>query len=611
MTLLVYQEMLRKLIYPDETTYPFVFRACSCLLDVQNGKTIHAHVVKLGLDSFYFVSVAFQEMYRGCGGQMWNEHEVIDKRSVKDFNYWNSSISEASNYENVEESFRLFTKMRMKNFELDSCTVVHLLRMFVDLNLLKTGKIIHGLVVLNKLTEDMSVNTALLSMYSKLGSLGDARLLFDKMPEKDGVVWNVMISGYSQHGYPEKSMELMSFMVKSGVGADLFTAIPAVSSIKQLKSIEWGRQMHAFVLRCCLDYQVSLHNALIDMYCECNHLNYARKVFDLVKNKTVVSWSTMIKGCVSHNQSLDAFSLFTYMKLDGTKPDFVTVINILPACVNIGALKQVKYLHGYSSKSGLTSFSSVNTAILISYAKCGAIEMARKLFDGEKVDSKDIITWNSMISAYSKHGDWSKCFMLYNQMKQSNMKPDQVTFLGLLTACVNSGLVEEGRGLFNAMESYGFRPCQEHYTCMVDLLGRAGHINEARQLIKTMPMKPDAQVWAALLSACKLHCETEIAEFAAKELLDMEPKNAGNYILLSNIYAAAGQWAGVAKMRSFLRDTGLKKTPGCSWLEIQGHLHEFRVADRSHPKSGEIYAILQNLEVEIMEIRDKDLGIRA
>ena len=288
-----------------------------------------------------------------------------------------------------------------------------------------------------------------------------------------------MISAYSQKVYPKESMELLIQMRRCGVRADLFTSIPAISSIAELKCLEWGKQMHAHVIRNGLDYLVSVHNSVIDMYCKSNELEAAQKVFDSVKDKTVVSWSSMIKGYISHERSHDALSLlFNNMKLEGFKVDSVTIINVLPACVNIGALEQVKYLHGFSVKSSLNSMSSLNSALLISYAKCGCIDMARKLFDEEEFDCKGVITCNSMISAYSKHGEWPRCFELYNKMKQSGVKPDGVTFLGLLTACVNSSLVRKGWECLKEMrESYGYQPNQEHYGCMVDLRGRAGHIS--------------------------------------------------------------------------------------------------------------------------------------
>lgn len=576
--------MVMKSMYPEGNTYPYVLKSCSWCSDARNGTKIHGHVVKLGFDSYDLVGAALVDMYRSYGN-----FENEGKQ-------WNSLTSEGSQ-----------SGKAIEKFVPDSVTVINLLRSSVDLNSLQVGKAVHCLVVVSNLCVDLSVNTALLSMYAKLGDLEYAKLVFEEMPEKDSVVWNIMISAYSRIGYPKESLELLRCMGSSGIRADLFTAIPAISSITQLRATYWGKQMHAHVIRNGSDYQVSVHNSLIDMYCGCDRLNLARKVFDVVTNKTVVSWSAMIKGYVNHDQSLDALSLFSKMKSEGISVDFITVINILPACVNLGALENVKCLHGYSVKLSLNSLSSVNTAFLVSYAKCGCIEMAWKLFDEENINDKDLVTWNSMIGAYAKHGDWYRSFELYNQMKELRLKPDQVTFLGVLTVCVNAGLVQEGKECFKEMvETYNCRPSQEHYACMVDLLGRAGHVNEARELVKSMPFKPDARVWGPLLSACKLHSEPGVAEFAAEKLITMEPKNAGNYILLANIYAAAGKWDGVAKMRSFLRDRGLKKTPGCSWVEINGCLHEFRVADRSHPRSDGIYAILRNLEWEIKDARDRD-----
>lgn len=601
-TLVLYQKMGINSILPDEETYPVVLGSCSCLLDVVNGKAIHGHIVKLGFESFYLVGTASMEMYRSFG-DLENDREVIDGKSINDLDYWNSFVSETA--ENTKRSFWFYERMRMEKTDSLSVTIVNFLRSTVQMGSLRAGRAIHCVIVVCGLCKDLSLNTALLTMYSKLRGLGDARLIFDKMPEKDCVVWNIMISAYSQNGYPEKSIDLLRYMSKSGVRADMFTALPAVSAIRQLKSIELGKEMHAHVMRNGSDCQVSVPNSLIDMYCECDCLTYAQKIFELLSNKTAASWSSLIKGYVKHDQSLDALSLFYKMKLDGPRVDFITVINILPACVNVGALEQVKYLHGYTIKFCMTKLASVNTALLVSYAKCGCIEMARKIFDEETIN-KDTITWNSMINAYAKHGDSLQCFNLYRQMKQSNPVPDEITFLGLLTACVNTGLVKEGQEFFKEMmETHACQPSQEHYACMVDLLGRAGHVNEARELIKTMPFKPDAQVWGPLLSACKMQSETELAEVAAEKLISMEPRNAGNYILLSNIYAAAGKWDGVAKMRSLLRDRGLKKTPGCSWLEINGCVHEFRAADQSHPKADDIHTVLRKLELEIKEAREK------
>ncbi|TKY73009.1 Pentatricopeptide repeat-containing protein [Spatholobus suberectus] len=601
-TLFLYKEVVEKSMYPDEESCSFVLRSCFSVSHEQ-GKMVHGQIVKLGMDAFDLVGKTLIELYDMNG--FLNVHEPVGRKYAKELNYWNNLILEASKSGKMEESFQLFCRMRKDNIQPNSTSVINLLRSTVDLNSLKIGQSLHTLVVVSNLCEELTVNTALLSMYTKLGSLQDARMLFEKMPEKDLVVWNIMISAYAGNGCSKESLELVYCMVRSGFRPDLFTAIPAISSITQLKYKEWGKQMHAHVIRNDSDYQVSVHNSLIDMYSACNDLNLAEKIFGLIMDKTVVSWSAMIKGYAMHDQPLEALSLFLKMKLSGTRVDFIIVINILPAFAKIGALHYVSYLHGYSLKTSLESLKSLKTSFLSSYAKCGCIEMARKLFDEEKSIHKDIIAWNSMISAYSKHGEWFRCFQLYSQMKLSNIIPDQITFLGLLTACVNSGLVNKGKEIFKEMvEIYGYQPSQEHHACMVDLLGRAGQIDEANEIVATIPLESDARVYGPLLSACKIHSETRLAELAAQKLINMEPKNAGNYVLLSNIYAAAGKWDKVAKMRSFLRNRGLKKTPGCSWLELNGQVHEFRVADQSHPRWEDIYSILKVLELEAGGMED-------
>ncbi|MED6217573.1 hypothetical protein PIB30_018966 [Stylosanthes scabra] len=604
--LLVYKEMVEKSMCPDEASFLCVLRSCFSLSD-QQGKMVHGQIVKLGLDSFDLMCHTLIQLYDDVMSD--HDHEPVERNYIVELNYWNKLISEASESGKLDESFKLFSRMRKENIQPNSLTVINLLRLAVNVKLLKIGQALHSLVVRNS-CEELSVNTALLLMYVKLGCLEDAAMVFDKMPEKDLVVWNIMISAYAGNGYPKESLELLYRMVRLNVRPDLFTAIPAISLITQLKNYKCGKQMHAHVIRNGSDYQISVQNSLIDMYSACDDLNSSRKIFDKIMDKTVVSWSAMIKGYAMHGHCLEALSLLLKMKSSGTQVDFIVVINILPAFAKMGALHYVRYLHGYSLKASIDSLKSVKTSFLSSYAKCGCIEMARKLFDEEKSSHKDLIAWNSMINAYSKHGDWFRCFQLYNQMKLSNIIPDKVTFLGLLTACVNSGLVDKGKEIFTEMvEIYGYQPSQEHHACMVDLLGRAGKIDEASEIIEAIPFKPDARVYGPLLSACKLHSETRFAEVAAQKLINIEPKNAGNYVLLSNIYAAAGKWEKVAEMRSFLRDRGLKKTPGCSWLELHGQVHEFRVADQSHSRSEDIYSVLRILELEAGNLEDDDLEL--
>ncbi|CAO2813839.1 unnamed protein product [Amaranthus hypochondriacus] len=601
-TLFIYDKMVKSSMYPDEIAYPFVLRSCKQALDVYNGRRVHGHLVKLGFDVNEQVNVGLAEFYKELG-EFQSAHKLLDEMPDKGLDHWDYMIIESLQNGDARECFDVFKQMMENNIWPNSVSLINLLRASTVLNSLQLGVLVHDLVVVRGISGDLAVSTAILTMYSKLGSLNSASLVFETMPDKDRVVWNLMISAYSRYGHPKESLEMLVKMCYEGIRMDMYTAMAAIPPIGELKSLQWGKQIHAHGIKNGLDHHVSVQNCLIDMYCRCNSLEAAKKIFDLVNEKTEISWSSMIKAYVAHDRFSDALCLFVKMKHDGFLVDSAAVVNVLPACVHASALEQVKYIHGCTIKYGLHSVPSVNTELLVSYSKCGCIDMARRLFDEQENENKDIITWNSIISAYSKHGEWQRCFDLYNQMKQSNFRPDSVTFLGLLTGCVNSGRVEEGWNVFKEMtETYGFLPSQEHYACIVDLLSRAGHIGKAQELINLMPIKADARVWGPLLSSCKLHSQSAVAKMAAEKLMEIEPTNAGNYILASNIYAASGKWERVAHMRSMVKDKGLKKIPGCSWLEVDGKVHHFRVADRSHQRSIEIYSILQNIKLEIDDI---------
>ncbi|KAJ0975693.1 hypothetical protein J5N97_017658 [Dioscorea zingiberensis] len=574
--LVVYRRMVAQSLFPDESVSALVIKACLHVSRLLGCLQAHCHVLKLGLDCFAVVGNALVEMY-GKLCEIGDARRVFDLMPRKNLASWNAIISVVCESGYSIESCRLFKRLRFEGLEPDFVTIVNLLRLCVDLNSLLMGKSVHWLAILCNLTGELWVSTALLMMYCKLGDLETARRLFDWIQDKDCAVWNILISGYSKNGYPGLALELLGEMGKSGLRTDLFTAIASIAAVAELKSLRWAKEIHGHVIRNGVDYQVSVHNSLIEMYWKCKSPEIARRIFDSLGNKSSVSWSSMIKCYVNNGFDSESVLLFNEMKKNGVRPDAITLINVLPAFVNSSALEQVENSHGYSIKQGLNSSVSFMTSLLVSYAKCGCIEMAQKLFDEEEIDRRDVVLWNSMIGAYSKHGSWDQCFKLYNQMRDLALRPDPVTFLGLLTACVNSGKVKEGQKCFSEMvDIYGYQPDQEHYASMVDLLGRSGQLEEARKLIEKMPLKPDVRVWGPLLSACKLHSETELAEFAAEKIIAMEPHNAGNYVLLSNIYAAAGKWDGVARMRSFLRGGSLKKTPGISWLDINGQVYQFK-----------------------------------
>jgi pentatricopeptide repeat protein len=292
--------------------------------------------------------------------------------------------------------------------------------------------------------------------------------------------------------------------------------------------------------------------------------------------------------------------LFHQMQLSDVALDSVTLVNVLPACANLAALQCCKHIHCYIIVRGFELDVRVVNALIDAYAKCGSLQPARQLFD--KMSKRDVVSWNVMIAGYGMDGCGEAAIALFEQMQQTGMKPDEITFIGVLSACSHAGLVDEGCRYFNRMQQdYAIPPTLEHYASMADLLGRAGLLDEARELIETMPIQPDAAVWGALLGACRIHGSVELGERVAGCLFELDPENAGCYVLLSNIYAAASQWEDARKVRVTMKERGVKKPSGCSLIEINYRIHKFIAGDRSHPQSENIYATLETLAEQIKE----------
>ena len=320
----------------------------------------------------------------------------------------------------------------------------------------------------------------------------------------------------------------------------------------------------------------------------------ARLVFDRMVERDVVTWTVMIGGLAQHGFGYEAFSLFLQMQKGGFVPNAITYVSILSAFASAGAVKWVKEVHSHALRAGLESDLRVGTALVNMYAKSGSIDDARLVFDRMVV--RDVVTWTVMIGGLAQHGCGQEALLLFGRMIAEGVRPNGVTFLATLSACSHVGLVDEGRHQFLAMtQDYSIKPTMEHYTCMVDLLGRAGHLEDAKLFILNMPLEPDGATWGALLGACRTYGNVELAEFAAKERLKLEPKSAATYVVLSNIYAAAGKWDQVSSLRTMMQGKGIQKEPGRSWIEVDNEIHRFVVGDTSHPEAKEIYAELNRL----------------
>ncbi|CAK9865911.1 unnamed protein product [Sphagnum jensenii] len=378
---------------------------------------------------------------------------------------------------------------------------------------------------------------------------------------------------------------------------------------KQLHAMELRRStnlarltasVHAHIIKSGMQPDIYLGNTLLNMYANTGSVIDTHRVFDKLPQKDVVSWNTMIVGYAKHGYGEEAFRLFHQMQQEGFKPDTVTCTSTLKACTGPRALEWGKHVHSHIMKAGYNVDVRIGNALIDMYAKCGSLEAACQVFD--VMPERDVISWTAMIVGLAQHGCGEEALQVFEQMRVEGVEPNAVTFVGVLSACSHAGLVEEAYGYFSSMcHQNGISPVGEHYGCMVDLLGRGGHLKEAEDLIKKMPVEADATIWGSLLGACRTHGNVELAECAAENCLQLEPKDAAVYVLLSHIYAAAGMWGSVTKVRNTMKERGIQKEPGRCWIEVENKIHTFVAEDRTHPQTEEIYAELDKLTGQMKE----------
>jgi pentatricopeptide repeat protein len=580
-------------IWVDLNTYAALLQTCSNMKALLQGKQVHAHMIKNGVEGHINLDTNLFIMYTKCGN-LGDARPIFDKMADLNLLSWTAMIAAYARSGNCNEALKLFHEMQGSGVKADSFVYPSLLKACTGLTALQQGKEIHGSVIRNGFESDFFVGSALVALYTRCKSMKFARQVFEKMSQRNEATWNAMLAGYAQSNHRREAMNLFREMQLAGVEPDSFTFGSVLAMCANLAALKQGKEIHGYIIGTGFELNVFVDSALVDMYAKCGSVGNARRVFDEMFQRDVVSWNSMVAGYVQNGQSEEALKLFREMQLAGVKADSYTISSIIPACVCLTALRQGKEIHNYMIRSGLDSYVLGANSLIDMYAKCGSILAARQVFD--KTSQRDVISWNAMIAGYGIHGCGEDAILLFSQMHQAGLKPDNITFIGILSACSRAGLVNEGWQYFKQMmECYQIMPSVEHCACMVDLLGRAGHLDEAQNFVKKMTLEPDACVWGALLGACRIHHSVEIGEQAAQHLLELEPQNPGNYVLLSNIYAAAGRWNDVAKVRYMMKDKGLKKIPGYSWIEVKTRVHFFRVGGGSHPQIEMIYAMLDSL----------------
>ncbi|PHT92101.1 Pentatricopeptide repeat-containing protein, mitochondrial [Capsicum annuum] len=527
-------------------------------------------------------------------------NRYLDKSDVFS---WNSIIADLARSGDSVEALRAFSSMRKLSLKPNRSTFPCTVKSCSSLSDLTSGKQTHQQALVFGYETDLFVSSALIDMYSKCGQLADARKLFDQIPQKNVVSWTSMIIGYVQNDLPHQAIllfkELLAGQAEELVFLDSVAMVSVLSACSRVSGKTLTQGLHGFVTKRGFDEDMGVANTLIDAYAKCGEVDFSRKIFNVMPQKDIISWNSMIAVYAQHGLSAQAMETFRSLAWD-REVDYnaVTLSAVLLACAHSGALQSGKCIHDQVLKMNLEDNVYVGTSMIDMYCKCGRLRMARNAFN--RMKEKNVKSWSALIAGYGMHGRAREALEVFYEMVSAGVKPNYITFVSVLAACSHAGLLDEGWYWFKAMEPrFCIQPGVEHYACMVDLLGRAGFLAKAYYLLKEMKVKPDFVIWGSLLAACRMHKNVELGEISASHLFELDPTNCGYYVLLSNIYADAGRWEDVEKMRILMQNRGLSKPPGFSLLELKGRVHVFLVGDREHPQHEKIYAYLEELSIKL------------
>ncbi|KAF3439882.1 hypothetical protein FNV43_RR18160 [Rhamnella rubrinervis] len=701
----VFRELHRGGVIFDSRVLTVVLKLCATLKDLWLGVEIHSCLIKRGFDVDVYLKCALVNFYWTCWGiecadQVFNE--IPDREEI----LWNEIITLNLKNERWMETLQQFRNMQFSFLKANSSSITKVLQACGKVGALNEGKQIHGYVLRQALERNLSICNSLISMYSRNNKIGLARSVFDSMKdhnrsswnsiisscaafgclndawslfhkmvffniEPDIVTWNSLLSGHSLNGSYEAALTIFRRMQNVGFKPSSSSITCVLQAVIELGSLNFGKEIHCFVIRNGLDYDVYVGTSLLDMYLKSDSLISAQAVFHNMKNRNVfawnslisgfsfkglfedaeklihcmdsegikpdmvtwnglvsgysiwgrnkealsvidrikssglrpnvVSWTALISGCSKNENHTDALKFFVKMQEEGMKANSATISSLLRACASLSLLRKGEEIHCLSIRNGFIEDIFVATALIDMYSKAGYFRGAHEVF--RKTENKTLASWNCMIMGFAVYGFGKEAISLFDEMCEAGVQPDAITFTALLSGCKNSGLVGEGWKFFDTMKrDYNINPTIEHYSCMVDLLGRAGYLDEAWDFIQMMPLEPDATVWGALLGSSRSHRNLEFAEIAAKHLLELEPYNSGNYVMMINLYAISNRWEDVERLKSLMASRGVRIRQVWSWIQIDQTIHMFSAEGKSHPEEGEIYFELYQLVSEMKKL---------
>ncbi|XP_049407479.1 pentatricopeptide repeat-containing protein At1g18485-like [Solanum stenotomum] len=579
----VFREMvMRSEFKPNVVSVVSVLPVCAVLEDGIMVSEIHCYVIKVGLDCQVAIGNAFVDAYGKCLN-VESSRQVFDEMVERNEVSWNAMIGTFAHNGFNNHALESFRFMIDGGWNVNSTTISSLLPVLVELGKFNKGREVHGFCLRTGLECDVFVANALIDMYAKSERSAEASAVFHKMCSRNVVSWNTMVANFAQNRLELEAIGLVREMQSSGETATSITLTNVLPACARIGCLRSGREIHARSIRNGSVIDLFVSNAITDMYAKCGCLNLAQNVFDM-SLRDEVSYNILIVGYSQTSHCSKSLVLFSEMVPTGMKHDTVSFVGVLSACATISAIKQGKEIHAFAVRRLFHEHLFVSNSFLDLYTKCGRIDLSQKVFD--RIENRDVASWNTMILGYGMLGDIHTAIDMFETTREDGVEHDSVSYIAVLSACSHGGLVDKGKKYFNDMLARNIEPSQMHYACMVDLLGRSGLMDETINLITHLPFEPDSNVWAALLGACRLNGNVDLGSWAAEHLFKLQPHHPGYYALLSNMYAEAGRWGEADSIRELMKLRGVKKNPGCSWVQIQDKVHAFIVGKRLEGLDG-------------------------
>lgn len=575
-------------------SYESLFEACRKKNSISYGRMFHDKLKKNGRKPSGSLAISLIRMYFDCYGDFSYAKRVFDEIPTKNLDSWSVLISGYAQNGLFSEAFSSFSNMHIEGVTPNASVYIGLIWAVSTCLRLELGKQIHSYVIRTGLVSNASVDAVLANMYERCGCLESAVLVSDRMVEKNAAMWTKLMVGYTQAGKLEEALALFHRMTSEGVELDEFVFSSVLKACSGLRCLVIGEQIHGHIVKLGMDLDNSAGTPIVDFYFKCGRLEEALKAFKRISLPNEVSWSAVIAGFSQAGKFEESIQMLKDLRSRGMVLNSFMYTSISQACSELADLNTGSQFHADAIKRGLVSHLKGESALVTMYSRCGSLDYARRTF--ELIEDPDTVAWTAIIAGYAYHGHASEALGLFRRMQSCGTRPNCYTFTAIFTACSHSGKVLEARQYLDSMTmDYGVEPTINHYNCMVDIYCRSGHLEEAFELIQSMPFLPDAMTWKIILGGCKTYRNVELGKIAGENLLKMNPQDTAAYVLLFNLYASAGRWEEAANLRKAMMERGIRKEISYSWITIKGKLHRFVVGDCHHPQTDKIYSKLVEL----------------